>query len=44
MGQQLQDPALYEDLDDAARRLDVTLATLQSLIEAVKAEGVKIEF
>ncbi|MAH65024.1 MAG: hypothetical protein CMJ27_01330 [Phycisphaerae bacterium] len=44
IGRLLQDPALYEDLDDAARRLDVTLATLQSLIEAVKAEGVKIEF
>ncbi|MAD18782.1 MAG: hypothetical protein CMJ52_00965 [Planctomycetaceae bacterium] len=44
VGRLLKDPALYEDLDDAARRLDVTLATLQSLIEAIKAEGVKIEF
>ena len=44
IGRLLQDPALYEDLDDAARRLDATLETLRILIEAVKAEGVKVEF
>ena len=44
LGRLLNDPALYEDLDDAARRLDATLATLATLIEAIKAEGVKVEF
>lgn len=44
IGRLLQDPALYEDLDDAARRLDATLETLRILIDAVKAEGVKVEF
>jgi phospholipid/cholesterol/gamma-HCH transport system substrate-binding protein len=44
IGRLLQDPALYDDLDDAAKRLDATLETLRILIEAIKAEGVKIEF
>lgn len=44
LGRLLNDPALYEDLDDAARRLDVTLETMRTLIEAIKAEGLKIEF
>jgi len=44
IGRLLQDPALYDDLDDAARRLDATLETLRILIEAIKAEGVKVEF
>ncbi|MDA0296911.1 MAG: MlaD family protein [Planctomycetota bacterium] len=44
VGRLLNDPALYDDLDDAARRLDATLATLGTLIEAIKAEGVKVEF
>ena len=44
VGRLLNDPILYEDLDDAARRLDATLATLGTLIEAIKAEGVKVEF
>lgn len=44
VGKLLNDPALYNDLDDAARRLDATLATLSTLIDAIKAEGVKVEF
>ncbi len=44
IGRLLQDPALYDDLDDAAKRLDATLETLRILIESIKAEGVKIEF
>jgi phospholipid/cholesterol/gamma-HCH transport system substrate-binding protein len=44
VGRLLNDPALYDDLDDAARRLDATLATLGTLIDAIKAEGVKVEF
>ena len=44
LGRLLNDPALYEDLDDAARRLADTLETLEILIEAVKAQGVKVEF
>ena len=44
VGKLLNDPALYNDLDDAARRLDATLATLATLIDAIKAEGVKVEF
>jgi phospholipid/cholesterol/gamma-HCH transport system substrate-binding protein len=44
VGKLLNDPSLYNDLDDAARRLDATLATLSTLIDAIKAEGVKVEF
>jgi len=44
VGKLLNDPTLYNDLDDAARRLDATLATLATLIDAIKAEGVKVEF
>ena len=44
VGRFLKDPALYEDLDEAARRLADTLATLRVLIDAVKAEGVGVEF
>lgn len=44
VGRLLNDPALYEDLDDAARRLDATLATLKLTIEAINEDGVRVEF
>ncbi len=44
IGRLLNDPALYEDLDDAARRLDATLAALKVTIEAINDDGVKVEF
>ena len=44
VGRLLNDPALYEDLDDAARRLDATLATLKITIEAINEDGVRVEF
>lgn len=44
IGRLLNDPALYEDLDDAAKRLADTLAALKTLVEAVKAEGIQVDF
>ncbi|MEE2895788.1 MAG: hypothetical protein VX726_08625, partial [Planctomycetota bacterium] len=44
IGRLLGDPVLYEDLDDAAKRLSETLRALRTLIDAIEAEGVKIEF
>lgn len=44
IGRLLNDPALYEDLDDAAERLADTLRALKTLVEAVKAEGVRVDF
>ena len=44
IGRLLSDPVLYEDLDDAAKRLSETLRALRTLIDAIEAEGVKIEF
>lgn len=44
VGRLLNDPALYEDLDDAAARLATTLETLRLLIDAVNDGGVKVEF
>ena len=44
IGRLLNDPVLYEDLDDAARRLTNTLEALRLLVDAIKAEGVRIDF
>ncbi len=40
----LNNPDLYNSLDDAATRLNRTLTELQALIEQLKAEGVIIKF
>jgi phospholipid/cholesterol/gamma-HCH transport system substrate-binding protein len=44
IGRLINDPVLYEDLDDAARRLADTLEALRLLVDAIKAEGVRIDF
>lgn len=44
MGRLINDPALYEDLDDAALRLADTLQALRVLVDAIKAEGINIDF
>ena len=36
--------ALYEDLDDAAKRLADTLVAIKVLVEAIQAEGVNVDF
>ena len=44
LGRVINDPALYEDLDDAAKRLADTLEAIRVLVEAIKAEGVNVDF
>ena len=44
LGRFINDPALYEDLDDAAKRLADTLAAIEALVEAIKAEGIDVDF
>jgi phospholipid/cholesterol/gamma-HCH transport system substrate-binding protein len=43
IGRMMKDPALYEGLADAAKRLDDALAKLNLLIEKVRAEGLNLE-
>lgn len=43
IGRLMQDPSLYESLDDAAKRMNDTLRELQLLIEKWKAEGLPIQ-
>ncbi|MBI1367766.1 MAG: MCE family protein [Planctomycetes bacterium] len=44
LGKVLQDPALYDNLTDAAQRLDEMLKEAKLLIEKWKAEGLPIQF
>lgn len=44
LGRIVNDPALYEDLDDAAKRLADTLVAIKVLVEAIQAEGVNVDF
>jgi len=43
VGKLVKDPALYDGLADAAKRLDEALAKLNLLIEKVRAEGISVE-
>ena len=40
----LSDPALYEDMQDSIQRLESTLASIQSLVDAIEKEGLNVEF
>ena len=42
-GRLIQDPALYEGLADAAKRLDEALAKLNLLLDKIRAEGLGVE-
>lgn len=42
-GRLIQDPALYEGLSDAAKRLDEALARLNLLLDKIRAEGLGVE-
>jgi hypothetical protein len=44
MGRLMQDPALYEGLSDAAKRLDDALIKLNLLLDKIRAEGLGVEF
>jgi phospholipid/cholesterol/gamma-HCH transport system substrate-binding protein len=44
VGRLLNDPALYNDLADSAKRLSAALASIQALVEKLRAEGIVIEF
>ena len=44
MGKTLNDPALYDNLNDAALRIGTTLDDLKLLLDKWKAEGVPINF
>ena len=44
MGKTLNDPALYDNLNDAALRMGTSLDDLSLLLEKWKAEGVPISF
>ena len=44
MGKTLNDPALYDNLNDAALRIGTTLDDLKLLLDKWKAEGVPISF
>ena len=44
LGRLINDPALYEDLDDAAKRLADTLEAIRVLVDAIKAEGINVDF
>jgi phospholipid/cholesterol/gamma-HCH transport system substrate-binding protein len=43
-GRLVQDPALYQDLQDASHRLERALSEAQRLLEKWKAEGVPIQY
>ncbi len=43
-GKLLNDPALYDNLNDAAERLDTVLVEMKLLIEKWKAEGLPVQF
>jgi phospholipid/cholesterol/gamma-HCH transport system substrate-binding protein len=43
VGRMMKDPALYEGLADAAKRLDEALAKINLLIEKIRAEGLDVE-
>ena len=44
MGRLMQDPALYEGLSDAAKRLDDALIKFNLLLDKIRAEGLGVEF
>jgi phospholipid/cholesterol/gamma-HCH transport system substrate-binding protein len=43
IGRLMKDPALYEGLTDAAKRLDDALAKVNLLLEKIRAEGLDVE-
>jgi hypothetical protein len=43
IGQALNNPDLYNSLNDAATRLEQTLREVQLLIQKIKAEGVQVD-
>ena len=44
IGRLMNDPRLYEELNEAAQRLTVTLRDLQSMVRKVKEEGLELKF
>ena len=44
MGKLLNDPALYDNLNDTAERIGQTADELKLLIEKWKAEGLPVQF
>lgn len=44
IGKLMNDPRLYEELNEAAQRLTVTLRDLQSMVRKVKEEGLELKF
>ncbi|MEY3020976.1 MAG: hypothetical protein RIS86_172, partial [Planctomycetota bacterium] len=43
VGRLLKDPALFENLSDAARRLDEALAKVNLLLDKIREEGVAVD-
>ena len=43
VGRLMKDPALYEGLTDAAKRLDEALAKMNLLLDKIRAEGINVE-
>lgn len=44
IGKLVNDPRLYEELNEAAQRLTVTLRDLQAMVRKVKEEGLELKF
>ncbi|MEY2716247.1 MAG: hypothetical protein RIT24_2590, partial [Planctomycetota bacterium] len=44
VGRLMQDPQLYENLTDTARRAEEAVAKLNLLLDKIRAEGLGVQF